>query len=222
MATRFLALAAAAFWAVAGAPSASAQSRSNEPGRFDFYVLALSWSPSYCEDGGMRADQEQCGTGRPYAFVVHGLWPQRERDWPEYCDSAERGLPGELAASMLPLMPSRDLIRQQWRKHGVCSGLSPKGYFDLVRQARGRVTVPAAYERLSRPLRTSPGAVEAAFIAANPGLSDEDIAVICRGNRMSEVRVCLGKDLSFRNCPEVDRRACPRAEIVLPPVRGGS
>ena len=52
--------------------------RQNAPGAFDFYVLALSWSPSYCEtsrerrpDG--RADPVQCGP-RPFSFVVHGLW----------------------------------------------------------------------------------------------------------------------------------------------------
>ena len=28
---------------------------------------------------------EQCEAGRPYAFVVHGLWPQYERGYPEKC-----------------------------------------------------------------------------------------------------------------------------------------
>ena len=34
--------------AVAGAQDR----RQNEPGQFDFYVLALSWSPSFCEAAG--------------------------------------------------------------------------------------------------------------------------------------------------------------------------
>ena len=50
-----------------------------EPGKFDFYVLALSWSPSFCEAAKERAPdrtpQAQCSS-RPYHFVVHGLWPQ--------------------------------------------------------------------------------------------------------------------------------------------------
>lgn len=40
---------------------------------FDFYVLSLSWSPSYCEAEGTDASRQQCAASRPYAFVVHGL-----------------------------------------------------------------------------------------------------------------------------------------------------
>src|SRR6266702_47119 len=69
-----------------GVTAASAQdTRQNEPGKFDFYVLALSWSPSFCEAAGDRAQgQPECGA-RPYSFVVHGLWPQYEKGFPEYC-----------------------------------------------------------------------------------------------------------------------------------------
>src|SRR5262245_16599476 len=54
------------FW-LAG--SALAQDpRQNEPGKFDFYVLALSWSPSFCEQAGERKSaQQQCGE-RPFSF----------------------------------------------------------------------------------------------------------------------------------------------------------
>ena len=42
--------------------------RQNAPGQFDFYVLALSWSPSYCEAAQERASgrapDQQC-SGRP-------------------------------------------------------------------------------------------------------------------------------------------------------------
>src|SRR5438874_4074521 len=73
---------------------ASAQDRrQNTPGEFDFYVLSLSWSPSFCEQASERGNDRrsgaQCG-GRPFSFVVHGLWPQYERGFPEYCQrSAE-------------------------------------------------------------------------------------------------------------------------------------
>src|SRR4026208_2632134 len=57
-------------------------------GQFDFYVLSLSWSPSYCEVAedrtGGRARDRQC-SGRPFAFVVHGFWPQYERGFPSAC-----------------------------------------------------------------------------------------------------------------------------------------
>jgi ribonuclease T2 len=53
-------------------------------GKFDYYVLALSWSPTYCASRAGRRDRQQCGTGRGYAFVVHGLWPQYEKGWPDF------------------------------------------------------------------------------------------------------------------------------------------
>jgi ribonuclease T2 len=38
---------------------------------------------------------------------------------------------------------------------------------------------------------------------------------------MSEVRICLSRDLKFRECAEIDRRACRREKLTMPPVRGG-
>src|SRR6202000_516739 len=75
--------------ALLASPPASAQDgRQNTPGQFDYYVLSLSWSPSFCaeaEDRGSRGRSQaaQCG-GRPFSFVVHGLWPQYEHGYPEY------------------------------------------------------------------------------------------------------------------------------------------
>src|SRR5476649_398720 len=41
--------------------------RQNEPGQFDFYVLALSWSPSFCEASQERAQQRGHAQQRSYA-----------------------------------------------------------------------------------------------------------------------------------------------------------
>jgi ribonuclease T2 len=55
--------------------------RQNEPGKFDFYVLSLSWSPSFCAanaERGVERSDPQCGP-RPFSFAVHGMWPQYEK-----------------------------------------------------------------------------------------------------------------------------------------------
>jgi ribonuclease T2 len=186
---------------------------------FDFYVLALSWSPSYCENAGRRADPRQCG-GRPYAFVVHGLWPQFERGYPEFCRRPAPFVPEPLVRSMLELMPSRQLVIHQWRKHGTCSGLAPEEYFALVRRAREKVRIPAGFQRLSEYRMVTPAEVETAFIAANAGLERDMIAVDCDRRYLREVRVCVNKELEFRACPDVDRRACRAPSMVMPPMRG--
>src|SRR6185436_7373858 len=118
--------------------SAPAQDRrQGEPGQFDFYVLALSWSPSFCEAAGERGTppQQQCGA-RPYSFVVHGLWPQYERGFPEFCQQPAPRLDRNIVSSMLDLMSAPRLIFNEWDRHGTCSGLSPNAYFENVRKAR--------------------------------------------------------------------------------------
>ncbi len=197
--------------------------RQGEPGKFDFYVLALSWSPSYCEAvqarAPGRAPDQQCG-GRPFAFVVHGLWPQYERGFPSYCQVPAPRLDHAVVGSMLDLMPSPRLIFHEWDQHGTCSGLSPHGYFDTVRKARAVVKIPPDYLELSSPITVSPGEVAEAFVQANPGLSRAALTVSCDGRRLTEVRVCLGKDFSFHDCPEIARRTCRVDKIAMPAVRG--
>src|SRR5262249_7728423 len=78
---------------------------------FDFYVLALSWSPSYCEAEGEDANRQQCKAARPYAFVVHGLWPQFERGYPEDCATSDSKVPNMMLRTLYDLMPSAGLIR---------------------------------------------------------------------------------------------------------------
>lgn len=188
---------------------------------FDFYVLSLSWSPSYCEAEGENASNQQCGHGRPYAFIVHGLWPQYERGYPRDCDSGERDVPRQTLASLYDIMPSAGLIRHEWRTHGTCTGLSQADYFAVLRKAREAVTVPAEFRRLDSYRTLDPDAAERAFLEANPALEPEGVAVTCDRRYLRDVRICMTMDLSFRTCPEVDRAACRRATVVMPPVRGG-
>jgi len=203
----------------------SAQSqdrRQNRPGQFDYYVLALSWSPSFCEGSAERGreQKEQCGA-RPYSFVVHGLWPQYEKGFPEYCQVPAPRLNRNIVSSMLDLMPSPRLVFHEWDRHGTCSGLNPRAYFDTVRKARAVVKIPEQYLELKEPLAVTPDEVEEAFVKANPGLSRAGVAVTCDSKRMSEVRLCISREFGFRDCPDIDRRACRRDKLVMPPVRGG-
>ena len=214
----------AAFLAATSVATAQ-DARQNKPGEFDFYVLSLSWSPSFCEAGAergrsSRATEQQCGE-RPYSFVVHGLWPQYERGFPEFCQHPSPRLDRNIVSSMLDLMPGRRLVYHEWDRHGSCSGLSPRAFFDTVRRARAVVKIPPEFLDLKAPLTVTPQSVEEAFIAANPGLTRNGIAIGCDNRRLREVRICLSRDLAFKECDEIDRRACRREQLVVPPVRPG-
>jgi ribonuclease T2 len=196
--------------------------RQSKPGQFDFYVLSLSWSPSFCESAGERGTppQDQCGA-RPFSFVVHGLWPQYERGFPEFCIVPPPRLDRSIMTSMLDLMPAPRLIYHEWDKHGTCSGLNARGYFETIRKARAVVKIPEAYLELQKPLTVTPDEVEDAFVEANEGLTRTGIAVTCDNRRLREVRVCMSKELGFRDCKEIDQKACRRNKLVMPPVRLG-
>lgn len=178
---------------------------------FDYYLLALSWSPSWCAtEGGGGA--EQCAPDRDLGFVLHGLWPQYEDGWPEYCDTAARDPSRRETAAMADVMGSGGLAWHQWQKHGRCAGLDSREYFALSRFAFGLVALPDLDGRMTA------GAVEAAFVAADPGLAPDDLVVTCADGLLREVRICLTRDLEPRACgADVTRGACrARGALALP------
>lgn len=199
------------------------------PGVFDYYLLSLSWSPTFCAEQGDRggADEQCAPRSRPYAFVLHGLWPQNNRGWPQDCQSPDRGfVPKPVARRMLDIMPSERLVFHEYRKHGTCSGLGVDGYFDLARQLYEKVRVPHRYKALEDN-RLTVGVDELIndFVRANPGLKPDMMAISCGGpgNRLKEVRICFDKGGEFRACGqnENQRRLCSADRMYVPPVRQG-
>jgi len=218
--------AVAALMAASLMTAASAQDRrQNEPGKFDFYVLVLSWSPSFCaeraERNPARASADPQCASRPYSFVVHGLWPQYERGFPEFCQVPAPRLNRAIVNEMLDLMPAPALIYHEWDRHGTCSGAAAGAYFDTILKARAVVKIPPQYLDLQSTLTVSPADVEDAFIKANGGLAREGISISCGGRRLDEVRICMTRDLQFRACEEIERRSCKRDKLAMPPLRGG-
>lgn len=196
------------------------------PGRFDYYALVLSWSPTYCASPDRDSRDPQCyrRDGRRFAFVLHGLWPQYERGWPQDCETRERPfVPQPLVDSMLDIMPSPRLVIHEYRKHGTCSGLSPEGYYGLSRRLFSSVRIPPRFVLPNDDFTTSPGEVVRAFIDANPGLAPDMIGVACGGpgNRLREVRICFSREGEPIRCGrnEEQARLCRASRVHVPPVR---
>jgi len=204
--------------------------REHQPGDFDYYLLALSWSPTYCADVGDERRDPQCSSsdGRPYAFVLHGLWPQYERGWPSNCHSPDRGfVPGQVADRMLDIMPSKRLLFHEYRTHGTCSGLGVDAYFDLARQLYMKVHIPSRFASpVEERMTIAPGELISEFVAENPQLKPDMIAIVCggAGNRLREVRICFDRGGAFRACGrnENQARLCSADRMYVPPVRMGA
>ena len=194
--------------------------KSDSPGSFDFYVLALSWSPGWCATGGARKGGSQCDLGSRNGFVLHGLWPQYARGFPSNCSTEGRSLPPAAMQVARAIYPEEGLARYEWRKHGTCSGLDPVSYFQAAAGAVAKVVIPPQLRAPRSDESASPAEIERAFSAANPGLRPEMMAVACRRGMLEEMRICLSRDLrSFVSCGEVDRKACRSRSLTVPAVR---
>ncbi|MDQ7775207.1 MAG: ribonuclease T2 [Paracoccus aminovorans] len=186
-------------------------------GRFDYYVLSLSWSPSWCRAEGGAEDAAQCASGRRIGFVVHGLWPQYERGWPQDCRNPAGDPSRRETREMAGLMGSPGLAWYQWKKHGRCAGLAPGDYFALTRKAAEAVVIPEPLRRLGRDVTLPATVVEDAFIAANPDLSRNGITVTCRDRALQEVRICLTRELAPRSCAPDAQRDCSGSFLMSAP-----
>ncbi|WP_431859280.1 ribonuclease T2 family protein [Azospirillum sp.] len=195
-------------------PGAASAQRKAEPGAFDYYVLSLSWSPAYCARESRAADTEQCTAGKRFGWVVHGLWPQfSDGGYPRSC-APGRTVPKAVVDDMIGTMPDVGLILHEWRTHGTCSGLPATDYFAKVRAATAKVKVPAALSAPKDGLSMPADQVEAQFVEANPGLKPDMIALVCQRRQVSEVRVCLDKDLTPRACGKGVADRCGRTAVL--------
>lgn len=196
-------------------PHSSARSAS-EAGYFDYYVLSLSWAPTYCLTH--SDDGEEC-SGKGYGFVLHGLWPQYEvGGYPQNCPSQF-----ELSAAARDkgrtIYPSERLMQHEWREHGTCSGLQALAYFEAADRAMAVMKIPAALEAPRDERSLTADQIENLFKRANPEMPQDAITVACSRASFSEVRVCLTRDLLIRTCGRRVRSSCPRVPLQIPASR---
>jgi len=205
--------------------------RGDKPGDFDYYALVLSWSPTHCasQPKSRTKNDRQCSPkpgSRPYAFVLHGLWPQYMKGYPQRCwTDFKPYVPKRVINGMLDIMPSTGLIIHQYKKHGTCSGLKPEEFFGLSSRVFRKFKIPQRYIQPVKPQMVSPDTLVDEFIAANPvlGLRQDMMAVSCggAGNRLREVRICVDKQGDPQPCGknENQRRLCSARRMFVPPVR---
>lgn len=183
-----------------------------QPGKFDYYLLTLSWSPEHCAK--VKNDKIQCGEGKQYGFVVHGLWPQYDKGYPDSC-STTPAVPETVVQEMLPIMPSENLIRHEWEKHGTCSGEKVGDYFGLIKSTFQTVKIPEAFANPGRQVNTSAAQIRKQFQDSNPNVQ---LAVACKGEYLQEVRLCFDKAMHPKACSSGVRDHCPASAVIMRPA----
>lgn len=197
----------------------SARADGEPAGTFDYYVLALNWSPNWCAIEGNAKGSDQCNPRHRHGWTLHGLWPQFHNGWPSYCRTLENAPTRPKTAEMADIMGSSGLAWHQWKKHGTCSGLSAAEYFDLSRQAYKQIIHPAAFRKIPTEIRLPASMVEDAFLKDNPDLTHESLTVTCRGEYIQEARVCLSRDLHPIPCGRDVIKDCTRTDARFTPIR---
>ena len=188
-------------------------------GDFDYFVLSLGWSPTYCRLEGDARGDDQCDPRHDYSFTLHGLWPQYESGWPSYCHTVERDPSRAETAAMADIMGSGGLAWYEWKKHGRCAGMTAETYFAASRQVYDNIKIPSVFLNLPKSVIIPAKVVEQAFLEANPGLDASMITITCKAGMVQEARICLTKDLEPRSCGMDAARDCKMPDALMEAVR---
>ena len=201
------------------AATSFARAEGEASGSFDYYVLSLGWSPTYCALEGDARGDDQCDPRHEYTFTLHGLWPQYERGWPSYCHTSQRDPSRAQTAAMADIMGSGGLAWYEWKKHGRCSGLSAQAYFEASRKAYDSVAIPEVFLIVRENLKVEASVIEDAFLEANPGLDGTMVTITCKSGLIQEARICLTRELEPRACAPDVARDCTLSGQYLNAVR---
>ena len=193
-------------------------------GDFDYYVLSLSWSPTWCQLEGDARNSPQCAPAAGFGWVLHGLWPQYEdggdyRGYPSYCHTPQADPSRRQTAAMADIMGTTGAAWYQWKKHGRCSGLTAETYLGAARLAYEAVVLPEVFLRLRQEVALPAEVVEEAFLRSNPAMTAEMITITCDEGRVAEARICLTRRLQPRDCGPAVRRDCALGDARLAPAR---
>jgi ribonuclease T2 len=193
---------------VMGAGQGKAQAPA-EPGKFDFFLLNLSWSPEFCVT---HPTNGQCAA-KP-GFILHGLWGENlDGSFPYHCSSAPGPAHPEAYADVTP---DASLIGHEWDAHGTCSGMAPDAYFSLARKAFQTVAIPPELKGLDHEIMLPPSGFLEMFAKANPSFPAGSMVLSCGNNRLTAIEVCMTKGLVPMACP-VGIRACRANAVKVTP-----
>ncbi len=220
--------------ALAQAPSCTApdrvsvprleQPRRGEPVRnppIAGYLLSMSWSPQHC--AGVRnvrdaRDRFQCsGENGRFGWVLHGLWPEAATPgYPQWCRPTKI-VPQPVLRRNMCMTPSAQLLQHEWAKHGTCMSPHPDAYFRAAAIMFGSVRFPDMRALAAKP--QTAGAVRRAFVAANPTLRPDMLAVAAdKQGWLTEVRLCLGPRMKPQACRSFQRGLADRRSVRVRPA----
>lgn len=207
---------------------------------FDYYVLALSWQPAFCNT---HRDKPECRNQTPERFdasslALHGLWPnsrtgaspgwcgvsasvkQLDED-KRWCDLPDIGLGRLVLGSLSTVMPGVQscLQNHEWYRHGTCSDLGSNQYFMEASGLVHKTSSTQFNEFLARNIgkRVRVDDILKSFERDFGKGSRRSLEISCEKsgglNYLSEIRIALNKD-RLRDYPSAESLASPGQLVV--------
>ena len=205
---RFLSIATAFALSILLSTSSATAQHKSEPGKFDFYLMNLSWSPEFCS---IQGTSPECAA-KP-GFILHGLWAQNnDGSYPVFC-SEEHG-PAKPSEN-LDLTPDLSLLDHEWAKHGTCSAVGPQRFFAMEREAYHSLKIPAEFTHVDHEISLTPDKILGLFYEANPTFPQGSILLSCGRNHLTAIEACLSKDLKPIACQGL--RTCHANSVKITP-----
>jgi ribonuclease T2 len=158
-------------------------------------------------------------------FGIHGLWPDyNDGSWPQFCDK-EPFNPKEVSDVIIemdddwgslacPSSDSHSFWKHEWTKHGTCSGLGQRGYFQAAINLYSKYDVTAALAEAGIHPDGKHYEIEHVRKAISTVLDGHLPGIDCnkdaKGNRqIYQVWICVAKNGStLIQCPVFPRTEC--------------
>jgi ribonuclease T2 len=179
---------------------------------FDYYTLAVSLTPGFCDQNPKWRDSRQCRDR--FALSVHGLWPEKAQGRsPSSCAGGALLLSEQQQRSLRDIMPDAGLRDHEWKTHGRCSGLDGATYFNVTERYFRALKWPPMLKPEGRDNLLERDVLLREIRKLNPALPERGLVLRCeRSGRpplLTEIRVCLSPQGKPVECAANFKPNCP-------------
>lgn len=173
----------------------------NKHAPVDYYMLALSWSPAFCDAQRQKNHGDvpnhlayQCDQKDAFGWVIHGLWPQNAKarsveDHPRYCQGDLPKVSQATLQKYLPTSPGASLLQGEWEKHGSCAFNTAEEYFAKQQDLYNALALPNKHLRKNDLFQW--------MRKHNPHLARAYL-----GASKNELYICYSKNWQVIDCPK--------------------
>jgi ribonuclease T2 len=182
------------------------------------FTLVIHMSPAMCALDESKRNLRQCQEG--FSLTIASLQPEIPAHSNEDCNVNSTPSLNPLQSRVVErVMPDEQLRREDWQRHGGCTGMSASTYFRTIANYAGRLRVPPEFNSAGEVSMQRAGLIRQ-LQSLNAGLPADGIQLRCVQNPrlnaavLTEMRVCYNPRGQYVSCPSTVRSNCPTNFVV--------